>query len=520
LKDGIPFQGLWNGKKQQSWHKEQTMSNPTSNFNWQMPTNSDLVTDLPADFEVFGQAVDTSMADLKGGTTGQILSKATNTDMDFVWIANDQGDITGITATSPLTGGGTSGAVTVGIQSATTSQAGAVQLTDSTSTTSSTLAATATAVKSAYDKASTAATTSVAGIVQLSDSTSTTSSVLASTPTATKAAYDLANRPNPSNPILNSAMQVWQRGTSISTSSANTYTADRWATSAAGSASTISRQSTNDTTNLPFIQYCMRFQRNSGQTNTTTYGIYQAFETANTIPFVGKTITLSFYARAGANYSPTSSLIGVQLFAGTGTDQNPYSGGYTGQTIPINTTQAITTTWARYTQTVSLGATITEITPSFYMSPTGTAGANDYFEITGVQIDIGSVALPFRTYAATIQGELAACQRYYWRASGSQGVNSTIGTAQASSTTGGRGYVTFPVTMRVAPTSVDYSAIAMNEISAAYTATSLTLVGSGLENPNTAAIQIGTASGLTQYRFYAITINNSASGYLGFSAEL
>jgi hypothetical protein len=157
-----------------------------------MPTNTDLVTDLPADFEVFGQAVDTSMADLKGGTTGQILSKTTNADMDFTWIANDQGDITGVTATSPLTGGGTSGAITIGIQDATTSVKGSVQLSDSTSTTSSILAATPTAVKAAYDKASTAATTSVAGIVQLSDSTSTTSSVLASTPTATKSAYDLA----------------------------------------------------------------------------------------------------------------------------------------------------------------------------------------------------------------------------------------------------------------------------------------------------------------------------------------
>lgn len=65
------------------------MSNPTSNFNWSMPTSSDLVTDLPADFEVFGQAVDTSLADLKGGTTGQVLSKASNTDMDFTWIEQD-----------------------------------------------------------------------------------------------------------------------------------------------------------------------------------------------------------------------------------------------------------------------------------------------------------------------------------------------------------------------------------------------------------------------------------------------
>jgi hypothetical protein len=140
------------------------MSNPTTPFNWQMPTNTDLVTDLPADFEVFGQAVATSMADLLGGTSGQILSKATNADMDFTWINNDQGDITGITATSPLTGGGTSGAITVGIQSASTSQSGAVQLSDSTSTTSSVLAATPTAVKAAKDAADAAQTTATAAI--------------------------------------------------------------------------------------------------------------------------------------------------------------------------------------------------------------------------------------------------------------------------------------------------------------------------------------------------------------------
>ena len=137
------------------------MSNPTTPFNWQMPTNTDLVTDLPADFEVFGQAVATSMADLLGGTSGQILSKATNADMDFTWINNDQGDITGITATSPLTGGGTSGAITVGIQASSTTQSGAVQLTDSTSSTSTTTAATPNSVKSAYDLANAAVAKSI-----------------------------------------------------------------------------------------------------------------------------------------------------------------------------------------------------------------------------------------------------------------------------------------------------------------------------------------------------------------------
>jgi hypothetical protein len=96
------------------------MTNPTSNFGWQMPTSTDLVTDLPADFAVFGQAVDTSMADLKGGTTGQILSKATSTDMDFTWITNDVGDITAVTAGTGITGGGTSGAVTITNDMATT----------------------------------------------------------------------------------------------------------------------------------------------------------------------------------------------------------------------------------------------------------------------------------------------------------------------------------------------------------------------------------------------------------------
>jgi hypothetical protein len=86
------------------------MTNPTSNFGWQMPTSTDLVTDLPADFETFGQAVDTSLAELKGGTTGQVLSKTSNTDMDFTWVTSDdanaiqntivdaKGDLIGATA--------------------------------------------------------------------------------------------------------------------------------------------------------------------------------------------------------------------------------------------------------------------------------------------------------------------------------------------------------------------------------------------------------------------------------------
>ena len=65
------------------------MANPTTNFGWVMPTATDLVTDLPADFNVFGQGVDTSMQGLLGGTTGQVLSKTSGTNMAFTWIEQD-----------------------------------------------------------------------------------------------------------------------------------------------------------------------------------------------------------------------------------------------------------------------------------------------------------------------------------------------------------------------------------------------------------------------------------------------
>ena len=65
------------------------MANPTTYFGWVMPTATDLVSELPADFNVFGQGVDTSMQDLLGGTTGQVLSKASGTNMDFAWVDPD-----------------------------------------------------------------------------------------------------------------------------------------------------------------------------------------------------------------------------------------------------------------------------------------------------------------------------------------------------------------------------------------------------------------------------------------------
>lgn len=85
----------------------------TTNFGWTTPADTDLVKDGAAAIRTLGNGIDTSLLDLKGGTTGQILSKASNTDLDYTWINNDQGDITAVNTNSPLTGGGTTGALTL-----------------------------------------------------------------------------------------------------------------------------------------------------------------------------------------------------------------------------------------------------------------------------------------------------------------------------------------------------------------------------------------------------------------------
>jgi hypothetical protein len=217
------------------------------------------------------------------------------------------------------------------------------------------------------------------------------------------------------NAVINGGFDVWQRGTSI-TGASKRYTADRWSIYAGSGGSqsssyTITRQSTSDTTNLPFIQYCARFQRNSGSTSAQLFNFVQSFETVNSIPLAGRTVTISFYARRGDNYSPTSNLLNIQVTSDTGTDQ--YLTDYSVYNDAINQSATLTTTWQRFSYSGTFATNANEIAVGFNATPTGTAGANDYFEVTGVQLELGSVATPFSRAGGTIQGELAACQRYF-----------------------------------------------------------------------------------------------------------
>ncbi len=436
-----------------------------------MPTSTDLVTDLPADFEVFGQAVDTSLADLKGGTTGQVLSKASNTNMDFTWVTTDdanaiqnsivdaKGDLIGATAND------TPARLAVGTN----------------------------------------------GQVLTADSTAATGLAWA---TASSGSSYVAGK----NLIINGGFDIWQRGTgSIALGATGDYTADRWqGYRSSGSTSTVSRQVTGDTTNLPFIQYCARVQRNSGNTSTASILFVNSSETINSIPYAGKQIAFSFYARAGANFSATSSQLTVQLQTGTGTDQNALMTGYTGLTNAVNSTATLTTTWQRFTYTATLGATITEIAPYFTFAPTGTAGANDYYEITGVQVEIAATASAFSRNAGTIQGELAACQRYYWRAGG-DALYQYLANGGFLGVNAGFALVNNPVTMRTGPTSVDFSTLGVYDYGSAYTLTNLTL-STGGKTAN--LVETTQAGGGTVARPFLLRTNNSTSAYLGFSAEL
>jgi hypothetical protein len=262
----------------------------------------------------------------------------------------------------------------------------------------------------------------------------------------------------------------------------------------------------------------MRFQRNSGQTGTTGYSIVQSFESINSIPFAGKTVTMSFYARAGATAISSGATTLTQfLYTGTGTDQNIFAG-FTGSATPINSAKTLTATWQRFTTTATLASSTTQLAPVFVWTPIGTAGATDYVEITGVQIDIGSVALPFRTNAGTIQGELAACQRYYWR-TGTVTTGDQVGGAWCYGSTGtyARCLIRTPVTMRVPPTSTDYNAVDLTDPAVgSITGTTITS-----QTYTTDAIQfVLSSSGTVNPRYMYYTTARSSASYLGFSAEL
>jgi len=224
-----------------------------------------------------------------------------------------------------------------------------------------------------------------------------------------------ANLPNTfgfKNRIINGAMGIWQRGTSQTFTNSLVYgSVDRWVfIQGGGSASIAQTQSTSVPTGF---QYAIKQQRTAASTTTGTVYSAQEIESVNCYDLAGQAVTLSFWAKCGANFSASGSTLTSLIYQGTGVDQGTTSWISGTWTSPTSNTQSntLTTTYQKFTQTVTLGSSTTELLISLQWVPVGTAGADDSVFITGVQLEKGSTATSFdvRSYGT----ELGLCLRYY-----------------------------------------------------------------------------------------------------------
>jgi hypothetical protein len=272
-------------------------------------------------------------------------------------------------------------------------------------------------------------------------------------------AYSLGTR----NRLINGGMDIWQRGTSFSNMGSTTsYTADRWSCYRNSYVANCSvSQVTGLTIGTGINRNALRFQRTSGDANTSGITVSQSLESINSRDLAGQTVTISFWARAGANYSSSGNYMTVAVQAGTGTDEAARNG-YTGYAAAINSGVTLTTSFQKFSFSGTVPSNCNELSVLFYYNPTGTAGAADYFDITDVQLEPGPVATPFerRLYSQ----ELALCQRYY----------ETISYAAATfyCTSSGQGFSNiyrFAVLKRAAPTiTTTYSTTSCTVTAASY----------------------------------------------------
>jgi len=211
------------------------------------------------------------------------------------------------------------------------------------------------------------------------------------------------------NRIINGAMGIWQRATTYNMTASWVYgSVDRWTSTSSPSTNGVFNRSTSVPTGY---QYSVQMGRTAASSATSPIQCTQAIESVNCYGLAGQTATLSFWAKAGANFSASGNILVSQI--GTGTVADEAASSFYSWTGGVQTTQnnTLTTTWTRYTYTVTIASNVLEIGVNFYFTPTGTAGADDNVYITGVQLEAGSTASPFENRSYGV--ELQLCQRYY-----------------------------------------------------------------------------------------------------------
>ena len=325
------------------------------------------------------------------------------------------------------------------------------------------------------------------------------------------------------NKIINGDFRINQRAFS-STTTDGAFGFDRWFLATNGG-TTYSTQTFTPGT-APVTGYNgVNFARlvTTGQTGVTAYSILvQKIEDIRTI--ADQSVTVSFWAKS-ASGTPKIAIEFFNYF-GSGGSPSASTQTYAGQVT-------LSTSWARYTVTVTLpslsGKTLgTDNNSSLnlqlwvsagtdFNSRTGSLGIqSNTFDIWGVQLEAGSVATAFQTATGTLQGELAACQRYYYRTV-ADGAYTQFGNGHAKQTNSAQIMIPFPVPMRVAPSSLTYSSLVLFDGTtiAGISAVTVQYNGRGL-----GAVDVTPSGSFTQYRPYFMLSDNSTAGYIAFSAEL
>jgi hypothetical protein len=332
------------------------------------------------------------------------------------------------------------------------------------------------------------------------------------------------------NVLINGDMRINQRGisttlaspTAMGTSSTG-YAVDRWLCfrgSYAGGGTVA--QGTMTSVDLPYqndgLVNFLRIGRSVGDTSTQILYAINALETKDSYRLAGKSVTMSFYYRTGAALAGTLTAI---VASSTGTDQNP-SVAWVGPLFQAYTLPA-SSSWTKVSFSAPIPLSTTQVASQILYTPTtATAVANDYFDVTGVQLEKGTLATPFEVRPYGV--ELQLCQRYYYRLTSATGSNYMVfGTGSfIGSTTLAQIYIPFPVTMRTMATGGNFS----NSVPSTFwfgatgqAATAVNQVG-GTEGLNGSQVQFTLATPVTAGTGAIIEANASFSTFLAFNAEL
>ena len=236
------------------------------------------------------------------------------------------------------------------------------------------------------------------------------------------------------NYLYNPEFTVNQRGSlgvgSNLPSAISYVNVDRWAFQQSSAAGT-SYVNQISSSGLTGFTHMLQVGRNNASSATGRIRFGQVLETLESTRLAGKTVTISFWARKSATFTPSGSILNVILHTGTGTNEPSslaIAGNLTGGANALVSGAALTTSWVRYSFTGTVSSTATQICALFYFDPVGTApDANDYLQITGVQLEEGLIATGFERRPGSFERNM--CERYYEIGSGSWSGNTTSGSS-------------------------------------------------------------------------------------------